>query len=75
MFYDVGFDCHHPRKPDGEAIGVATSKDGVTWTDSPRSPVLTSSERTPDLKNGEEVLLYTGDTLPMPILTVAYRDA
>jgi len=46
MYYDVGFDYHHPKNPDGYAIGVATSKDGINWTDSPKSPVLTTSERT-----------------------------
>jgi len=46
MYYDVGFDYHHPKNPDGYAIGVATSTDGIQWTDSPKSPVLTTSERT-----------------------------
>jgi len=48
MFYDVGFDYHHPTNPDGYVIGVATSKDGIVWTDSPKSPVLTRSPRTND---------------------------
>jgi poly(3-hydroxybutyrate) depolymerase len=48
MYYDVGYDYHHPKNPDGYAIGVATSPDGINWTDSPKSPVLTVSERTPD---------------------------
>lgn len=48
MYYDVGFDYHHSRNPDGYAIGVATSRDGVTWTDSPQSPILTVGERTAD---------------------------
>jgi len=48
MYYDVGFDYHHPRNPDGYAIGVATSPDGVRWTDSAKSPVLVVSERTAD---------------------------
>jgi len=48
LYYDVGFDYHHPKNPDGYAIGVATSKDGITWTDSPKSPVLTVSERSAD---------------------------
>ena len=30
MYYDVGFDYHHPKSPDGYVIGVATSKDGIT---------------------------------------------
>jgi predicted GH43/DUF377 family glycosyl hydrolase len=46
MYYDVGFDYDHPRNPDGYAIGVATSEDGIAWTDSSKSPVLTTSERT-----------------------------
>ena len=29
-------------------IGVVTSKDGPNWTDSPKSPVLTTSERPSD---------------------------
>jgi len=48
VYYDVGFDYHHPRNPDGYAIGVATSNDGIAWTDSPKSPVLTTSQRTAD---------------------------
>lgn len=48
MYYDVGFDYHHPKNPDGYAIGVATSTDGINWTDSPKSPVLTTSERSDD---------------------------
>ena len=48
MYYDVGFDYHHPKNPDGYAIGVAISPDGITWTDSPQSPVLTTSKRTDD---------------------------
>lgn len=48
MYYDVGWDYHDPRNPDGYVIGVATSKDGVTWKDSSKSPVLTASARTPD---------------------------
>lgn len=46
MYYDVGFDYNHPRNPDGYAIGVATSKDGINWKDSPKSPMLTTSKRT-----------------------------
>ena len=37
MYYDVGWDYRHPKRPDGYNIGVATSKDGITWTDSPKS--------------------------------------
>ena len=48
MYYDVGFDYHHPKNPDGYAIGMATSTDAVAWTDSPRSPLLTTSNRTAD---------------------------
>ena len=48
MYYDVGFDYHHPRNPDGYAIGVATSTDGTNWSDSVKSPVLTTSEQTAD---------------------------
>jgi predicted GH43/DUF377 family glycosyl hydrolase len=48
MYYDVGLDYHHPTNPDGYAIGIATSKDGISWTDSPKSPMLTVSERTAD---------------------------
>ena len=48
MYYDVGWDYHHPKNPDGYAIGVATSEDGITWTDSPKSPLLTTSQRTAD---------------------------
>ena len=46
MYYDVGFDYGHAKKPDGYSIGIATSKDGITWTDSLKSPALTTSERT-----------------------------
>ena len=48
MYYDVGFDYHHPRNPDGYSIGVATSTDGIAWTDSPKSPMLEVSDRTAD---------------------------
>lgn len=48
MYYDVGFDYGHVKRPDGYSIGVATSRDGITWTDSPKSPMLTTSERTAD---------------------------
>ena len=48
MYYDVGWDYHHAKNPDGYAIGVATSADGITWGDSSKSPVLTTSDRTAD---------------------------
>ena len=47
MYYDVGFDYHH-NPPDALTVGVATSRDGINWTDSPKSPVLTTSKRTAD---------------------------
>jgi len=38
----------HPKNPDGYAIGLALSTDGITWRDLPKSPVLTTSERSAD---------------------------
>jgi len=43
MYYDVGVDYRHPNYPN-YVIGVATSKDGITWTDSAKSPVLTGAD-------------------------------
>lgn len=43
MFYDVGVDYGHPNYPN-YVIGVATSKDGVVWTDSAKSPILVPSK-------------------------------
>ncbi len=48
MYYDVGYDYHHPKNPDGYAIGVATSTDGINWTDTAQSPVLITSEQSDD---------------------------
>lgn len=48
MYYDVGWDYYHPVHPDNYLIGVAISRDGITWTDSPKSPVLTPSKCTAD---------------------------
>jgi predicted GH43/DUF377 family glycosyl hydrolase len=48
LYYDIGWDYHHPKTPDNDFIGVATSKDGIHWKDSPNSPILVPSERTPD---------------------------
>ena len=43
MYYDVGVGYGHPNYPNYVA-GVATSKDGVAWTDSPKSPVKVGNE-------------------------------
>jgi predicted GH43/DUF377 family glycosyl hydrolase len=48
MYYDIGWDYHHPKTPDNLFIGVATSKDGIHWKDSSNSPILVPSERTAD---------------------------
>jgi predicted GH43/DUF377 family glycosyl hydrolase len=48
MYYDIGVDYSHPNYPN-YVIGVATSKDGIAWTDSEKSPVLTG----PDPKSKE----------------------
>ena len=48
MYYDVGWDYEDSRNPDGYRIGVASSEDGISWTDSPKSPVLTTSNQTTD---------------------------
>ncbi len=47
MYHDVGVDYGHPNYPN-YAIGVATSKDGVTWTDSTKSPVLSPAANDSD---------------------------
>jgi beta-xylosidase len=43
MYYDVGVDYSQPNYPN-YVIGIATSKDGITWTDSEKSPVLTGPD-------------------------------
>jgi predicted GH43/DUF377 family glycosyl hydrolase len=63
MYYDVGVDYAHPNYPN-YVIGVATSKDGITWTDSEKSPVLTGADPTSkawDLSTSQCSVVKVGD--------------
>ena len=44
LFYDAGFDYHHPRHPRAYTIRVAASPDGVSFADVAPHPVLAPGE-------------------------------